>query len=148
MGERDTGRWRIRLVEECEPALPVLWRPRPELGAEEPSPPRPDQSGMLALLAALGRLGRRGGGPGAWAAPLADDPLAFVLDAMADAINVWSATGQLLYSNRAALELELGWPGGPKVELVGNGDRQYERRCLASTMGGARYFVEVIRRTR
>lgn len=136
-------RWRIEVVEEREEiAALVRWHPSappPEL------PPAPREQGpMVALLAALARLACRGEGVGAWAPPLVDDPIAFLLDSVHDAVNVWSATGQLLYSNHAASMLELGWPGGPKLEELTRGGRICERRCMQFTLWKESYLIEVI----
>jgi hypothetical protein len=110
--------------------------------------PRRDELGMVALLGALRRLARHADGPKAWAAPLADDPIAFLLDAIGDAVNVWGPAGQLLCSNHAAAALALGCPGGPKIELISRGTRLYERRCLAFTLLEERYLLEVIAQVR
>jgi hypothetical protein len=135
-------RWRIELVEERgQPTALVRWLP-------PPSPPEvitPREEGpMVALLAALGRLARRGQGSAAWAQPLVEDPIAFLLDSVHDAVNVWSPTGELLFTNRSAGAFELGWPGGPRVEHITSGQRVYERRCLPFTLFDAHYLIEII----
>jgi hypothetical protein len=143
-GERtETLRWRIEIVEQREESRALVrWRRFARTPAA--SAPPQGESSMEALLAALGRVTRRGEGARAWAPPLADDPIAFLLDSVRDAVNVWSPTGQLLYSNRAAATLELAWPGGPKLERVTSGGRVYERRCFPFTFWNARYLIEVI----
>lgn len=60
--------------------------------------------GLFLLLAALQRLSFRAGEPGAWAAPLAEDPIAFLLDTVGEVVNVWTAGGELVYSNRPTSE--------------------------------------------
>jgi hypothetical protein len=140
-----TQRWRIQLVEVVEPGPLVRWQaPEPAAPLEEREPP----SGVIALLRALRRLARRGEGQAAWAAPLVDDPVAFLLDAMGDAVNVWNESGQLLFSNRAAAALQLGSPAGVGVTEVRKGERRFERRCLRLELAHAGYLVEVLREIR
>jgi hypothetical protein len=88
-----------------------------------------EASPVLALLEALRRLSFRGDGPDAWAAPLSQNPLAFLLDAVNEVVNVWTASGELVFSNRFTS------PAGSVSE----------RRCLPFTLMSARYVLEVIR---
>jgi hypothetical protein len=134
-------RWHIRLVEEQEPLPLVPFQPEPEPEAESLSYWR-ERSSMAALLAALVRVTRRAEGPKAWAAPLAGDPVAFLLDAIDEVVNVWDARGHLLFSNRPGTDL--GWPESARVERVTQGDSRYDRRCLDFTLPGGRYLIEVI----
>jgi hypothetical protein len=139
-----TQRWRIQLVEIVEPGPLVRWRsPEPRVQPEGQEP-----SSALALLRALGRLARRGEGGAAWAAPLADDPVAFLLDAIGDAVNVWNDAGQLLFSNHAAAALQLGSPAGAGVTLLQKDDRQFERRCLRVELVHTGCLIEVLREVR
>jgi hypothetical protein len=89
------------------PRLPVLWLSR----GRHPEPHWLDDRAAGALLAALELVARRGEGPNAWGKPLDEDPIAFLLDAMSDAVQVW-AHGVLVYCNPAARRLE---PGAPRV---------------------------------
>src|SRR3954470_24730029 len=68
---------------------------------EQPRDPAP---GLFLLLSALQRLSFRAGEPGAWAAPLAEDPIAFLLDTVGEVVNVWTTAGELVYSNHAPTE--------------------------------------------
>ena len=66
--------------------------------------------GSAELLRAFAMLSRRGTGLGSWAAPFRHDPIAFLLDSVSDATNLWGPAGELLYRNRAAAELDIGYP--------------------------------------
>jgi len=136
------GRWHIQLVEEAGPSSLVAWQPQPAPPEpEEEAPPPP----VVPLLAALQHLAFRAGDPGAWATPLADDPIAFLLDAMSEAVNVWTVGGELLCSNHAGAELELEGPGQPGVSRFARGARRFERRSLAFDAYSTTYIVEIIR---
>ena len=111
-----TGRWRITLVEETE-VLPVRRR-------------HPAEPGIAALVAAAEHLGLRSDGPEGWEAGPGSDPIAFLLDAMADAVNVW-AGGSILYRNRAAERLEAS-------------ARPLTRRSLRFRNGDTEYLLEII----
>jgi hypothetical protein len=137
-------RWRVQLVEVVEPGALARWRP-----PEPPAPgPKEEHSSLIALLRALDRLGRRGEGTAAWAAPLVEDPVAFLLDAIGDAVNVWNDRGQLLFSNRSAVALQLGSPVGVGVTRLKKGSRQFERRCLRLELLHTGYLIEVLREDR
>lgn len=125
--------------------LPVLWKPLPE---PEAAPEAPQESTMGSLLSALTRLTRRGEGSAAWAAPLVDDPIAFLLDATGDYVNVWGPTGERLYSNHPDAELRFGTPTGARVEELAIGQRHFQRRSLSFSLFDARYVVEVLRELR
>lgn len=96
-------RYRFVLIEEPESTLPVryLRRPSPPPGAGTARYAPRDPMG--ALVEAFALLQRRSGGPEAWAPVLSDNPMAFLLDALEDAIFLRDEeSGRLLYSNRAA----------------------------------------------
>jgi hypothetical protein len=139
-----TGRWHIELAEEIEGLPLVPWEPRPA-PVEADAPAR---SSLLPLLSALRHLAFRAGDRGAWATPLAQDPLAFLLDAVDEAVNVWSSDGRLLYSNRAAADLDLDCAGTPGVTTFARDGRRFERRCLAFDGYDRTYVVEVVREAR
>jgi hypothetical protein len=138
-----TGRWHIELAEEGEPPALVPWRPRPEPTAEEPPPLEPP--GILALLSALRHLAFRGVEPRPWATPLSADPIAFLLDTVGEAVNVWTGTGELLYSNHTAADLQLGGPPQAGVSSWALGERRFERRGLAFDAYGTTYVLEIVR---
>jgi anti-sigma regulatory factor (Ser/Thr protein kinase) len=106
------------------------------------------------LFCAFDRIARRGEGASSWAAPLGGDPIAFLLDSMSDAANLWRADGALLYRNRASLALGtivtasapagLSGPAGV-IEVFEVQGQRYERRCLRCGMRATPYVVEVIR---
>lgn len=97
------------------------------------------------LLGAFDLLAFRGTGNQAWAAPFRHDPIAFLLDTVSDAANVWAADErQLLYQNRAARALALGRCDDVDVEQFTAGDRWFERRSLRFDTGGRNYILEII----
>jgi hypothetical protein len=103
------------------------------------------------LLTAFDLIARRGSGESSWAAPLGGNPIAFLLDSISDAANLWSADGALLCRNRASMAFGL-IPFVPAaiyepesaVEAFSVRGRQYERRCLRCRMQAADYVLEVI----
>jgi hypothetical protein len=111
-----TGRWRITLVEETE-VLPIRRR-------------HPAEPGIAALVAAAEHLGRRSDGPEGWSAAPGSDPIAFLLDTMADAVNVWAGPS-IVYRNRAAERLEAS-------------ARPLVRRTLRFPHDGTDYLLEII----
>lgn len=104
----------------------------------------PQRDALMSLLHAIHVLERRGPGNLGWAAPFRDDPLAFVLDSVSDAMNVWSDQ-QLLYSNEAAVRLGLGRPDGAALEDFWVRGRHFERRCMHCNADGRTYVIEIIR---
>ena len=104
------------------------------------------------LLTAFDLIARRGPGGSSWAAPLGDDPIAFLLDSISDAANLWSADGALLSRNRASIAfgpISAWLPPNPEpasaVEAFSAHDRLYERRYLHCRMHEGEYVLEVIR---
>jgi len=140
-----TGRWHIELAEENEPPALVLWRPRPEAPQQEAVP---EASNLLPLLSALRHLAFRAGEPGAWGAPLALDPIAFLLDSIAEAVNVRTTSGELVYSNRSAADFIPPGPADPGVTELARGGQRFERRAVAFEAGGTTYVVEIVREIR
>jgi|1186.fasta_scaffold649911_1 hypothetical protein len=102
--------------------------------------------GLFLLLSALQRLAFRAGEPGAWAAPLAKDPIAFLLDTVGEVVNVWTTAGELIYSNRAATDPpELDGPARPGVTSYRRDGRRFERRAIAFDAYRATCVIEVVR---
>jgi hypothetical protein len=136
-------RYRFVLVEEPETMLPVRYRrvrmPPPVF------PPRPDPT--AALLEALFKLSYRSEGESAWAPFLSDNPLAFLLDAMGDAVLLWREGREMVYANPAARLLGIVRPR-PTValETVVVEERRFERRCLSFRAFGGELILEVLRR--
>jgi hypothetical protein len=137
-----TGRWHLELAEENETPPLVLWRSRPEPPQQEAVPEAPN---LLPLLSALRHLAFRAGEPGAWGAPLARDPIAFLLDSITEAVNVRSASGELVYSNRSAADLGPLGPADPGVTELARGEQRFERRAVAFEAFGTTYVVEIVR---
>jgi PAS domain-containing protein len=134
-------RWRFDLVEETE-SLPVPWRP-PE--PREPPAHSPGAEGAAALLAAVELLRRRGSGSFAWAASFRDDPIAFLLDAVSDAISIWDPGGTLLYRNGAATALGLEASEESPLEIFDREGRRFERRCVRYRFGETERILEIVR---
>lgn len=143
-------RYRFVLIEDSAP-LPVLYdrraRPAAARGPLEAREPLELQDPMMSIIEAFRTLSRRGAGDSAWAAPLAQNPLGFLLDSLADAVFVREAGGALLYRNRAAQDIEpVARPPVP-AETVRLGPRTYERRCLVVDRPGGRLVIEVMHDT-
>jgi len=96
------------------------------------------------LLDAFQLLTRRGAGLLAWAAPFRDHPIAFLLDSMTDAANLWGGEGELLYQNRAAAALGIGRADETSSESFSNEGRRFERRCLRCRADHIEYVLEII----
>jgi hypothetical protein len=133
-----------QLVEATQ-ILPVVWRKprRPRTFVAMPQVRTTDP-----LLAAFHLLSRRGVGPRAWATPFRDDPIAFLLDSMSDAVTLLGPTGALLNQNRAALDLGLRLADGNEapLQLFWARGEAFERRCLSPHAGNRDYMLEIIRR--
>jgi len=121
-------------------------------GAPDAAAPRdeaPSRARATAdLLDAFQLLTRRGAGMLAWAAPFRDHPIAFLLDSMGDAANLWGAQGELLYQNRAAAALGLGRAEDSPSEDFDTEGRHFERRCLRFRADELEYVLEVIHEVR
>jgi len=104
-----------------------------------------NDEGVGELLGAARLLNRRGPGRLAWASPFRDDPIAFLLDSMSDAMNIWAVGGELLYQNRAAAELGVGSRNAVPLEAFSSSGRHFERRSLRCRAHGVDYVLEIIR---
>src|SRR6266568_8784403 len=93
------------------------------------SPTWVDEQGAAAILGAVERVGRRSEGPEAWVASPATDPVAFLLDTVADAVNLWGQ-GSLVYRNRAAERLGLASSEFASDESLEAAGTAFRRRCL------------------
>ena len=127
-------RYRFVLIEETDQRLPVRYRRARSYRAPPPLIPEPNP--MQALLEAFALLDRRGEGSEAWAPVLADNPIAFLLDALEDAVLVREVEGRLLYRNRAARRL-----------TVASGDEAAPRtdhRRMRFRFGRAQLELEII----
>lgn len=134
-------RWHIELTEEID-YVPIPWQPR----WSRPVSIRPiEDVGAAELLAACHLLSTRGSGSQAWTLWYRHDPVAFLLDAMDEAVTLWAAEGQPLFRNRTAEAFNVAWRGYAAAESFHYGDRDLERRCLAFTLGGRDYVLEIIR---
>lgn len=121
---------------------------RSEVASTGPIPPDADgftsERAASSLLHALRLLSRRGIGGLAWSTPFHEDPIAFMLDSMNDAFNVWDAEGKLVYQNRTALGLGLGRASDAAYEVFSSGGRQFERRCQRCRARGQSFVLEII----
>ncbi|RME75218.1 MAG: hypothetical protein D6776_03635 [Planctomycetota bacterium] len=136
--------WLEKTLQPERPALPVRYREPVRVQVAV----GPEVVHFEALVAAFLRIGRRGEGPAGWGAPLADDPIAFVLEALEEPVYVRRATGEVLYRNRAALEIPL--PPAPQgqlaavLETVRCGERVYRRRAVRYGRGAQAVYIEVL----
>lgn len=122
-----TGRWRITLVEDTEfgpSELPSAHHGRGHHVEEL------EDRGAAALIAAVELLGLRSEGPESFTVSPSNDPIAFLLDTVADAVSVWRGTS-VLYRNRAAERMEAS-------------GRTLDRRSLRFRRGDADYILEII----
>lgn len=122
----------------------------------ESSPRRPSDSALGQLLRALELLNRRGTGVEAWAAPFRDNPIAFLLDSIGDALRLWSSSGELLFQNCQAARLAEKQGGhelhGAKVrhsreaplERFTSRGQRFERRSLRCAGDGIEYVIEIV----
>ena len=125
---------------------PRGFRPRESQGETRSGlPGRSSDQAVGELLGAARLLNRRGPGGLAWAAPFRDDPIAFLLDSMSDAMNIWAVGGELLYQNRAAAELGVGSRNAVPLEAFSSSGRHFERRSLRCRALGIDYILEIIR---
>jgi hypothetical protein len=111
---------------------------------DDPSSLRTDVA-FAALLSAFELLAQRGDGNEPWALPFRDNVLAFLLDSMGDAANLWSSEGELLYRNRASERLHYGLFDTPAVTQLTFHGRRYERRAAECASRGRRYLLEILR---
>lgn len=103
------------------------------------------EQALSALLDAFELLNHRGDGREAWASPFRDNPLAFLLDSMGDATNLWGPDGLLLYRNRAAQELGLGLADDTAAQELVMAGRRFQRRTAQCNCRGRCYMLEVLR---
>lgn len=110
----------------------------------------PNDNALSQLLRAFALLNQQGTGVLAWAAPFRDNPIAFLLDSMSDALSVWSSSGELLFQNRHATHLaerhgdkarhRLDAP----LERFTSRGRRFERRSVRCTGDGIEYVIEIV----
>jgi hypothetical protein len=100
---------------------------------------------VIELLDAFALLAQRGGGGQSWAAPFRHHPIAFLLDTMSDAANLWGDRGELLYRNRAAEVLGFGRSDETPVQRFDAHGRIFERRSMHCHLRGLQYTLELIR---
>jgi hypothetical protein len=121
---------------------------RPEVTNAGPLPPmEPDvcsERATHSLLHAVGLLSRRGIGGLAWSTPFHDDPIAFMLDSINDALNVWDSEGRLVYQNRTAMGLGIGRSSDSAYEQFSSDGRRFERRCQRCRARGRSFLLEII----
>jgi len=139
------SRFRFVLVEDTDTALPVRYEPRwtpPPIWVRRTDP-------LELLLEAFARLSFRSEGAFAWAPALAENPLAFLLDAVSDAVVLRSSSGRAVYANPSARRMVIPerWPEAEAAhEVLQVEDGQYERRCMSFSQGGETFVLEVLRR--
>lgn len=131
---------RVPVLSTIPPQSLVVFRPP----LDGPSSLRTDVA-FAALLSAFELLAQRGDGSEPWALPFRDNVLAFLLDSMGDAANLWSAEGELLYRNRASEQLHFGRFDAPATAQLTYRGRRFERRAAECTSRGRRYVLEILR---
>jgi hypothetical protein len=90
-----------------------------------------EERGAAALLAAIELLGIRSEGPESFTVSPSNDPVAFLLDSVADAVSVSRGTS-VVYRNRAAEKLQ-------------SSGRSFDRRqVLEFRRGGDDYVLEIL----
>ncbi|MBX3172440.1 MAG: hypothetical protein KF760_33860 [Candidatus Eremiobacteraeota bacterium] len=141
-------RYRFFLLSDEGGALvPVRGRRR----HGRPSPPveraRRQQVGLLGLLDAIERLARRGSGPAAWA-PVFEDPLAFLLDAISDGLLVRGRNGEVVFANALANQLELGERAFTAYEEFERGGESYAARGLRLELPDGPFTFTLVTRVR
>jgi PAS domain-containing protein len=142
-------RYRFILVDEPDTLLPIPYRPKRQnvsfVTRRVPDP-------FYTLLDAFESVAKRGVGPQSWARHL-DNPVAFLLDAMGEAVVLRDHAGRMLYRNPAAGRIEELIPREtatplPRLERIEGRAGQYERRCMEFETPDRkhRFFVEIIRK--
>ncbi|MBI3927178.1 MAG: hypothetical protein HY319_16700 [Armatimonadetes bacterium] len=138
------GRYRILLLEDSGGALvPVSRRSRRRRPA---FPYSREALGWGVLLEAVERLRRQGPGPEGWRISLQDDPVAFLLDSVADAILVRSDVGEVIYANPVAERMALSERSAASFERFQWDGLEYERRSLQCRWRHRRLILEVASR--
>lgn len=140
------SRYRFVLVEDTDTTLPVRYQPRwtpPSVWIRRTDP-------LELLLEAFARLSFRSEGAFAWAPALSENPLAFLLDAVSEAVVLRSSSGRAVYANPSARRMVIPerWPDASSetgLEVLQVEDGQYERRCMSFSLGGETYVLEVLR---
>ena len=113
------------------------------------APVDPAEAALQALLTAFGSLEHRGVGPEAWAHPLSENPLSFLLDAMHDAVLIRRADGRVVYRNHAAEDLEVLAPMSSTQltafeHVVDSNGRSLERRCVRYRLAKSEVLIELV----
>jgi len=127
----DTGRRRFTQAEETDIGELVPEQPSAHHATGKRAPLEAvDERGPAALLAAVELLGVRSEGTEPFTLSPSNDPIAFLLDAVTDAVSLWRGTS-VLYRNRAAEHLD-------------SSDRSLERRELRFRLDDAEYVLEIV----
>jgi hypothetical protein len=103
--------------------------------------------GLQALLHAIQNVQRKGPGPAGWA-PVAHDPLTFLLDSMSDALVVRGLNGQLLFANALAHELELAERNFTAYEEFERAGASYRGRGLQINLPEGQLTFTLVSRIR
>jgi hypothetical protein len=138
-----TERWRFTLIDENQVQPHAAHR----ASGRGPHPEDVGERAAAALLAASELLGLRGEGPEPWTASPSNDPIAFLLDGVADAVSLWRGDSAM-YRNRAAERMGLPRGDTPMPERFEASGRALERRCLHFRRGDADYLLEIISEVR
>lgn len=99
-----------------------------------------------ALMSAMELLSYRSGGADAWVRSFHDDPIAFLLDSIADAVTVTDDRGAVIYRNRAGMTLRVSATEDESLIVVSASGERYERRCQRFAVGRKAFVLEVLHR--
>lgn len=99
-----------------------------------------------ALLSAMELLSYRSGGADAWVRSFQHDPIAFLLDSIAEAVTVTDERGAVIYRNRAGMQLQVRASKEESLTVVSASGERYERRCQRFAVGRKTFVLEILHR--
>jgi hypothetical protein len=102
---------------------------------------------LAVLLKALQRVNRRGHGPAAWA-PVADDPLSFLLDNLSDALIVRGPGGEVHFANPMAREWQLTERNFTPYEEFEQGGLRFRARGMEMNLPEGQLTFTLVSRIR
>jgi len=143
-------RYRIVLIPEASGSLVPRRSLRRRDGRRSRAPednPLEPFAALAVLLKALQRVNRRGQGPAAWA-PVADDPLSFLLDSMSDALIVRGPNGQVHFANPMAREWQMTDRDFTPFEEFEQGGLRFRARGLEMNLPEGQLTFTLVSRIR
>ena len=97
-----------------------------------------------ALVSAMELLNFRSSGPAAWVSPFRENPIAFLLDSMADAVTVKDEHGAVVFRNRAGMELQLTGCESESLTVIIVAGQRFERRRIRFSAGRDTFVMEIL----